>query len=507
MNKFYSAIGGRFLGEVKNVSGGGNSGVVSDEIGVHPKILAKNWAVVTTEKVVLKVLHRLREKIESNDHCELSGHNEHGYDRITLGVVGSAQHSASRICPWDGNAKGNEARCAPMSDFHLSNESYRADLPDHSSAVTHKLQDWIAFYRFNLGKEDGELTDVSYLRRIYLEQVMKILQSLVEKIIGGRKCDERGDNSKNGEDQISIHPKLIVIANVIVCTPNTWVGERPCEGIFADFVGWGDSNHCDKDETWNKYLAMDALGRMAYEICMMGESPCVFKSTTPKASKTVTSLSNALSLHDGATDANDVEVEIIDMLRKSSRTTTSEEMDGSGLISIMLDAGIPFPLCRFVSDLMDDDYGGVFRSEHSFSSFKDVLSDLKKMVDDPERFLLWSSPDRWKLDFGKKLYGRDAHMKVLMDAADQVARSPDDPMPYYGHSGLAGMRSEVIMVSGHSGSGKSQLVRVGGLCLENKGWRCLRCKFDREGESHLLAACRRRGVLCSETLPSVRVTL
>ena len=134
---------------------------------------------------------------------------------------------------------------------------------------------------------------------------------------------------------------------------------------------------------------------------------------------------------------------------------------------------------------MDDDHGGVFRSEHSFLLFKDVLSDLKQMLDDPEGFLHCLSPDRWKLDFGNKLYGRDADMKAFMDVADQVASSRDDPIPD-GYSGLLAMRTAVIMVSGHSGSGKSQLVRVGGLCLEKRGWRFLRCKFDRVGEFYIL---------------------
>ena len=150
----------------------------------------------------------------------------------------------------------------------------------------------------------------------------------------------------------------------------------------------------------------------------------------------------------------------------------------------MLDAGVPFPLCRFISDLIDNEYDedSMFgRSDHSFSSFKDVLADLKQMVDNPEKFLHDSSPDRWKLAFGDKLYGRGQDIKAIMEASERVAPIKDDPI-FTDLMKLIAKRAEVVMVSGHSGAGKSSLVRWGGAGLEKRGWRILRCKFDRVGE-------------------------
>ena len=97
------------------------------------------------------------------------------------------------------------------------------------------------------------------------------------------------------------------------------------------------------------------------------------------------------------------------------------------------------------------------------------------MVDNPDAFLHASSPDRWKLVFGEKLYGREEATKEFMDAAERVATIRDDPI-FNGLSGLMGKRKEVIMVSGHSGAGKSRLVRLGGKLLEERGWIFLRCK-------------------------------
>jgi hypothetical protein len=483
VNKVYNSLGGRFLVETETESD--KCGVASDDSSIHPNILAKNWAVVEAEKVVLKVLHRLREKSESKDDCSLSNQNDYGYDSSShegLGssylVTGNSQHSAFKIGLCDGYIEGIEAREHPMSDSHSTLKSNCADQSDYSIAV-YGLHDWIAFHRVNLKMESGKLTVATNLRRGYIEQVVKILYDLVGKMLdAGCKCgSEQGEENSTINDETFIHPKFITVANVIVRDTKTRAGHDTCGVISADFVG-GDSTfikYCDDDKTRNKYLSMNALGRLAYMMCMMDDKPSAIKESTPNARLIETTVPNALCLDDDSVkDAGDIDDEIIDMLRKNFRANTSKEMERSGL-SVMVDAGIPFPLCRFVSDLMDDHRGGVIRSDNSFSSFKDVLSDLKQMVNDPEGFLHWSSPNRWKLDLGKKLYGRDDDMKAFMNAADQVADI---------NAEFAGMKSAVVMVSGQSGSGKSQLVRAGGLYLEKRGWRFLRCKFDRVGESY-----------------------
>ena len=267
--------------------------------------------------------------------------------------------------------------------------------------------------------------------------------------------------------------------------------------LSGDFVESGDSiffNESGEDEARKKCLAMNALGRIAYEMCMPEDGPSVLKfcssksSANPSAASACLSNNNTLSTTQDKEDATLDEDDIMNML-KNPRTITSEEMDGSGLISAMLDANIPFPLCRFISGLLDDEHETVFRSERSFSSFNDVLSDLKQMMENPTDFLHASSPDQWKLVLGDKLYGRDGDTKAFMDAADRVATIQDDPL-FGSLLDLMGKRREVIMISGHSGAGKSQLVRSGGALLEKRGWRFLRCKFDRVGESNLYFRCR-----------------
>lgn len=335
------------------------------------------------------------------------------------------------------------------------------------------LSDWIASSR---AREDGADCSSSS-RRKHLEDVVRILHSLARKIAG----DAHAMNF-DGHEGIAVHRNFIKITNIVVTESTEWVGVRGDSELSADFVECGDSIfHTDggEDEAKKMYGAMDALGRVAYEMCMRGDGPSVDKFFAPE--ETGASMSNAIDIKgSGGGDAGDeMEDEIIDMLRKTSRTITSEE-NGSGLVSVMLGAGIPFPLCRFVSDLFVDRDGSLFRSERSFTSYRDVIMDLKQMMDSPDGCLHASSPDRWKLTFGDKLYGRSSNLEAFMDAANRVSSLRRDPI-FDMLAGLKGKRREVVMVSGHSGAGKSRLVRVGSARLEEKGWRFLRCKFDRVG--------------------------
>mmetsp|Transcript_11470 Transcript_11470/g.24449 ORF Transcript_11470/g.24449 Transcript_11470/m.24449 type:complete len:1640 (+) Transcript_11470:109-5028(+) len=404
----------------------------------------------------------------------------------------------------------------------------------NASPQSNSLREWINAHRAAI--KDSMIGDYakkgsmkSEEGRKYLEESVRILHSLVNKIVGGYNgkgatsnglesiSSSGAANHPHQHDDVQIHPNFIHIDNVIVRELSLAGAE-----LSADFVECGDSifhtnERSQKDDNVRKkYLAMDALGRMAYELFMMSEGPSIRKfrgsGIGNNGQCSVDMLSHALSLYDDDSTNHsnghnahgkaakkegvkmDEETEIIDMLRKNARTTTSEDPHDSGLVSTMLDANIPFSLCRFVSDLLDDGYGvndGTFnamfgRSVHSFASFSDILSDLKQMVDDPASFVHNSSPDRWKLSFGNKLYGRKDATQAILDAAERVAAIRDDPI-FDGLSGLAGKRKEVVMVSGHSGAGKSHLVASGGSRLEEKGWIFLRCKFDRVAQSEPLS--------------------
>ena len=176
----------------------------------------------------------------------------------------------------------------------------------------------------------------------------------------------------------------------------------------------------------------------------------------------------------GSSDFDDEEDEILEMMRKNYRSTESDDGNHGGFITAMADAGIPLSIRRFVSDLLCDKHGGILRSDHSFTSFEDVRSDLKQMIDNPDVFLHGSVPDRWKLEFGDKLYGRNSEMQSLMNAANRVVEIRDEPIT--GRDARSKLnKTEVVMVSGNPGAGKSRLVRLAGTQLEKRGWCFLQC--------------------------------
>jgi len=414
------------------------------------------------------------------DECDDEG-DEKEHESVAFDGGGRVRNRRGRTSAWAHS--GDAARTSPrLTEIRQPSPSPRwlkgGGLDEDEGGRHPSLNDWILSHG-NKGGESIKPIDVAG-RRKYIEKSVRILHSLACNLVGGPA------DTGNCDEQVAVHPNFITVSNVTVSETTTMFTHDDDKTISADFVQFGDSIYFDEsgeDETRKKYLAMDALGRLAYEMIMLGERPSVDNFCSQESSATEASISNSLSIHDqtqrGGTETADADNKIIDMLRKNPCMTTSEGTDGRGLISIMLDANLPFPLCRFISDLLDD--GSMFRSDHAFSSFEDVVSDLKQMMDNPDRFLHASSPDRWKLVFGEKLYSRDDDMKAFMDAAERVGSIWDDPI-FEGLACLKGRKREVVMVSGHSGAGKSQLVRSCGSFLEKRRWRFLRCKFDRVGE-------------------------
>ena len=350
----------------------------------------------------------------------------------------------------------------------------RAQGNNNDTAAAVKLKNWITSHRQTMSANNSSSNSTNAgasERKKYLEKSARIVHSLVKNNI-----------MVPNDEIINIHPNFIRVENILVKESISVLDGS--EELTANFVECGDSIFSAMDETRKKYLAMDALGRVAYELVMRGEGPSVHKfCPDPRKSGGTSgnegiSLAKALNINDRATEEesnnNTEEEDILEMFRKNPRGITSEN-DRTGITPAMLEANVPFPLCRLVSDLLDDEDAMLGRSEQSFSSFADVLSDLEQMVDNPDGFLHASSPDRWKLVFGEKLYGRDGEMKNFINAADRVASLRHDPI----FEGLSGLSREVVMVSGNSGAGKSRLVKLGGLSLKKRGWRFLRCKFDR----------------------------
>jgi len=149
------------------------------------------------------------------------------------------------------------------------------------------------------------------------------------------------------EMELAMDPKLITWDNVM---------------IVEELVGEGETAHWLETECENpcfnkKYAAMKCLGMVAYRLLMRDSGPPIMAFLPSTITDSSGSPQLLLSLNDceGGTD-----------YLKRQKSTSSENR---GRISTtMISAGVPYPLCRFVVDLLGGECsdGLLFRSDTSF---------------------------------------------------------------------------------------------------------------------------------------------
>ena len=154
----------------------------------------------------------------------------------------------------------------------------------------------------------------------------------------------------------------------------------------------------------------------------------------------------------------------------------------SRISNAMIDAGVPYPLCRFVVDLLGGECsdGLLFRSDNSFESFSDILDDLKQMMNSPEAFIHLAVRDQLRLAFGEKMHGRKKEYEKLMDAAARVSGTKSNDALFEALASIVPQdKQQIVFLTGQPGSGKSRLAIESRKALDNQGWLFLSCKFDR----------------------------
>eukprot|EP00567_Pseudictyota_dubia_P009003 CAMPEP_0197460062 /NCGR_PEP_ID=MMETSP1175-20131217/53159_1 /TAXON_ID=1003142 /ORGANISM="Triceratium dubium, Strain CCMP147" /LENGTH=1524 /DNA_ID=CAMNT_0042995087 /DNA_START=1 /DNA_END=4575 /DNA_ORIENTATION=+ len=131
--------------------------------------------------------------------------------------------------------------------------------------------------------------------------------------------------------------------------------------------------------------------------------------------------------------------------------------------------GFPPPLCSLVSSLLIQRSNNQKGSEISLA---EVEEDLRLMVTEPEKFLFQHDLGGLEISFGPSLYGREEETSTLLGACE---RSTD-----VNRNG-----SELVLVSGYSGTGKSCLVTE---CLADKAHCFVSGKFDEMKQFRPLSA-------------------
>ena len=132
------------------------------------------------------------------------------------------------------------------------------------------------------------------------------------------------------------------------------------------------------------------------------------------------------------------------------------------------DAGLPTSVCILIQGLLDVTAEGNANDDDRFTSTKDLLEEVGRMVCSPDRYLFDPPPEQLtgtiQLPRGK-LYGRDEQIAQLTSLIDAL------PQPE--------QRTHVVWLSGHSGTGKSSLVEASLLSSQQmQNGRVILCKFD-----------------------------
>ena len=299
----------------------------------------------------------------------------------------------------------------------------------------------------------------------YFEKSVRLINSLVLNMVITNVKDGKA------EMDVAVDPMSISSDNLVV--QNSTEG-----GESIQFVQNETSDSSSRLGELNvKYGAMKALGMVAYEMLMRGAGPPIqaFLPSTRITSDGTPTLLLSLDDYDDSLDKSDK--------REQAKRQRASAVNKQGRISAaMIDAGVPYPLCRFVVDLLGGECsdGLLFRSDNSFDSFSDVLADLKQMMDNPEAFVHLAVRDQWRLAFGEKMHGREKEYEILMDAAARVSGTKSNDALFEALASIMPPnKQQVVFLTGQAGSGKSRLAMESRKALDKRGWMFLSCKFDR----------------------------
>jgi len=166
--------------------------------------------------------------------------------------------------------------------------------------------------------------------------------------------------------------------------------------------------------------------------------------------------------------------------RKSTKRTVSAS-------SFLRDLGLPVSVCRLVSDLLEAD-NDELRSDMAFSFLEEVEAEMLQLSEHKNQFLYdRTCPTRaledttlFQIGGDDALFGRELELDTLLNALDRVASESNNTQQHNIYSGITKLPREAVFISGHSGSGKSSLMKkVTHRCRESD-WFVVDCKFDEQ---------------------------
>ena len=123
-------------------------------------------------------------------------------------------------------------------------------------------------------------------------------------------------------------------------------------------------------------------------------------------------------------------------------TRNGNEIEKAGLrLPSLTDYGYPSSVSRLVEDLISCE-DGLFRADNVFKSLNEATDEVHLLLQEPTVFLFGrAQQSKHILSIGSRLFGRSVELLKIVGAFHRVSSSG---------------RTEVIVIGGHSGSGKSE---------------------------------------------------
>ena len=279
---------------------------------------------------------------------------KHGFVKNKMEVPAQVGASTHRISLETGSVEDeNDMQFHSFSDIlssfdSIMDESFASLHEDVIAVSKVELAEWILLQKMNA------TNDLSANKQ-YFEKALFILNSLILKMIVAAEQDGDIDDML-----VDLDPKLITVENIIVVNEDN--------AYFART----ESLNPDNDPVEMKYEAMKALGVLTYELLTRGDGP-------PFSSYTST-LSEGRSLQLLCITGDDEKAgDVSDNSVQPQRKKTSNH-DAGGISSVMLSAGVPYPLIRFTLDLLggESSDGVLFRSDDAFQSFSDIVMEIEQ---------------------------------------------------------------------------------------------------------------------------------
>eukprot|EP00985_Skeletonema_marinoi_P014091 scaffold7076_cov153-Skeletonema_marinoi.AAC.4 len=275
---------------------------------------------------------------------------------------------------------------------------------------------------------------------------------------GGGANDTTGSSRSNKDDDelLSCHLFGILLHELFAGSHPFPEDEEEGKGLIDKEGELQESTHSSSSEPLTKKTMEDLLASSG------GDDNVIDSSIQSKALSRVICMSKEDTT--AATNGS------------SSESKISEQLSRSKYIPLK-DLGFPSSLSLLVENMLQSGWGQILRPDDSMTSLKDAIDDLYLLLNDPDRFLFDSVAEQGgSLNIRPgKLYGREKETALITDAFYRVSTSGE---------------SEILLVDGFSGCGKSKLIQSVIGQVNFAGGYVIQGKFD-----EIAQRCSQIGVL------------